>query len=99
AVCARELEWLRAEQAALRTRAQAAGRVVALPGARAAAVSAIRERARRQAHRDRAAARRSALFAALGAAAALLVAVQGIGGAPIATGAPRSDAAAAEGGE
>lgn len=79
AACARELALLRAERTALKSRPLPSPiRVVAMrPVATPPGLRAIRERARKLQSRDRVAGRRSVLFAALGAAAALLVAVQG----------------------
>ena len=77
--CARELAFLRAERIALQSRPSPSPvRVVAMRSvATPPGLQAIRDRARKLQKRDRVAGRRSVLFAALGAAAALLVAVQG----------------------
>lgn len=77
ATCARELQLLRAEKAALAARPDPPDRVLALPRASSPGLGEIRQRVVRRKSRDRAAARRSIAFAIAGAAAALLVAVQG----------------------
>ena len=86
AACARELQWLRAERTALKARpGPSSARVVAMRGDEAPpGLRAVRERARQLQSRDRAV-RRSLIFAAVGAAAALLVAVQGAPHAAVAS--------------
>ena len=76
--CARELSWLRAERAALQGRPDAWAPVVPLRAGRGSAgFSAVRARAQHLRERGRVRAGSSLAVAALGAAAALFIAVQG----------------------